>query len=88
MTDPPPDPDRTSSTEPSFAAAADRAAGLDCLRCGARIQPIGVEEIRTGGSTGATHFLFGAWAEMGEGKLPVEVYVCPRCRHIEMRAPR
>ena len=73
---------------PSRSIDADaRDAGLDCLRCGSRIELVGVQEFRTGGSTGATHFFLGQWAELGEGKLPLELFVCPACRHVELRAP-
>lgn len=73
-----------SSTD---AADAARAAGLDCLRCGAAISPDGIHEFRTGGSTGATHFFLGQWAELGEDKVTLEVYVCRQCRHVEFRVP-
>jgi hypothetical protein len=84
-TDRPADP---ASGESPDVAAEVRAAGLDCLRCGSRIQDLGVFELRTGGSTGAAHLLFGNWAELGEDKIAVEVLTCPVCRHLEFRAPR
>jgi hypothetical protein len=68
-------------------ATAARAAGLDCLRCGAPISSDGVHEFRTGGSTGATHFFLGQWAELGEEKLTFEVFACRDCRHVEFRIP-
>ncbi|HEX2755520.1 MAG TPA: hypothetical protein VHM48_08655 [Candidatus Limnocylindrales bacterium] len=69
------------------AAAAARAAGLDCLRCGAAIRLDSVQAFRTGGSTGATHFFLGQWAEIGEDKVTLEAYVCGQCRHVEFRVP-
>ncbi len=69
------------------ATTAARAAGLDCLRCGAPIASEGLQDFRTGGSTGATHFFLGQWAELGEGKITLEVYVCRACRHVEFRIP-
>jgi hypothetical protein len=77
-------------TEPAPSDSTDaeaRAARLDCLRCGSRIEPAGSREFRTGGSTGAVHLLIGQWAELGEGKLTLELFVCPVCRHVELRAP-
>ena len=79
-------------TDPIDTRAGDeatqaRAAGLDCLRCGAPIEPEGLQDFRTGGSTGAAHFFLGQWAELGEGKVTLEVYVCRECRHVEFRVP-
>ena len=69
------------------ADAETRAARLDCLRCGARIEFVGTREFRTGGSTGATHFFLGQWAELGEEKVVLALYLCPVCRNVEFRAP-
>jgi len=59
---------------------------LGCLRCGQPIASLGVTELRTGGSTGARHFFLGQWAELGEGKLRVEVLACEACGHLEFRS--
>jgi hypothetical protein len=85
MTDP--IPSGPASAEAAERIRDARAAGLDCLRCGAPITPEGLQDFRTGGSTGATHFFLGQWAEIGEGKVTLEVYVCRRCRHVEFRIP-
>lgn len=58
-----------------------------CLRCGTTMQAVGVEELRTGGSTGVAKFFLGELGEMGEGKLNLEMSVCPACRLVEFRAP-
>ena len=63
-----------------------RDDGVSCLRCGRPIVSLGVTELRTGGSTGATHFFLGQWAELGEGKLRVEVLACEACGHLEFRS--
>jgi hypothetical protein len=60
--------------------------GLGCLRCGRPIVSLGVTELRTGGSTGATHFFLGQWAQLGEGKLRVEILACEACGHLEFRS--
>lgn len=59
-----------------------------CLRCGERIQSMGIEEFRVGGSTGGWKLLFGEWAELGEGMLGLEVLACASCRKVELRVPR
>jgi len=74
-------------TAPGDADEATRRDGLACLRCGARVEAMGVHELRTGGSTGAAHLLFGQWAELGEEKLSVAVFACRVCRHLEFRVP-
>ena len=63
-----------------------RAARLDCLRCGSRIESMGIEEFRTGGTSGGIKLLIGEWGELGEQKLPFELLVCPSCRYTEFRA--
>ena len=59
-----------------------------CLRCGATISSMGIEEFRVGGTTGAWKLLFGEWAELGEGKLNLEVLACGSCGKVELRVPR
>jgi hypothetical protein len=76
----------TESAPSSGADAQDRAAGLDCLRCGSRIESMGIEEFRTGGTSGGIKLLIGEWGELGEQKLPFELLVCPSCRFAEFRA--
>jgi len=58
-----------------------------CLRCGAELQSMGVEEFRVGGTTGGWKLLFGEWAELGEDKLKFGVRACPSCRTIHLRVP-
>ena len=59
-----------------------------CLRCGAPIQSMGVEEFRVGGTTGGWKLLVGEWAELGEGMLKLEVFACSSCGKVELRVPR
>lgn len=68
-------------------SGGDRRASDACLRCGSPISSDGIHEFRTGGSTGATHFLLGQWAELGEEKVTLEVFACRQCRHVELRIP-
>jgi hypothetical protein len=65
-------------------AKGDRNA---CLRCGAQLDSMGVEEFRIGGTTGGWKLLFGEWAELGEGKLQLEVRACTTCRTVDLRVP-
>ncbi len=58
-----------------------------CLRCGAPIQSMGVEEFRVGGTSGGWKLLFGEWAELGEGILNLEVLACASCGYVETRMP-
>ena len=81
--DPRLDATRVARDDPA-TADPDRSS---CLRCGTPIRTLGSHELRTGGSTGAIHLLIGQWAELGEGKLRVEILECPGCGHVELRRP-
>jgi hypothetical protein len=58
-----------------------------CLRCGGPIQSMGIEEFRVGGTAGGWKLLFGELAELGEGKLSLEVFACASCGKVELRVP-
>lgn len=62
-------------------------AGDACLRCGSPIVSLGLEQFRTGGSTGKWKLLFGELAELGEGMVELEVFACRTCGHVELRLP-
>jgi hypothetical protein len=76
----------TERTVPAEADAQDAAVGLACLRCRTPMQSMGIEQFRTGGTSGGIKLLIGEWGELGEQKLPFELLVCPRCRFTEFRA--
>lgn len=59
----------------------------ECLRCGARLEAVGIEEFRTGGTSGGWKLLFGELAELGENMLQLEVRACPSCRQVDLRVP-
>jgi hypothetical protein len=61
--------------------------GDACLRCGAALETLGVEDFRVGGTTGGWKLLFGEWAELGEGMLKLEVRACTTCRTVDLRVP-
>ena len=66
---------------------AQRGGDSACLRCGAELGSMGVEEFRVGGTSGGWKLLFGEWAELGEDKLKFEIWACPSCRKVELRVP-
>lgn len=54
--------------------------------CGAIMQFAERAEFRIGGTSGGWKLLFGEWAELGEGMIPLYIYVCPKCGRIELFA--
>ena len=44
---------------------------------------LGQLPIRIGGSSGGWHLLFGEWADVQEGVLPLDVYRCTKCKRVE-----
>lgn len=58
-----------------------------CVRCDVRLENLGIEEFRVGGTRGGWKMLFGEWAELGEDMLPLEMAYCPQCRRVELRVP-
>ena len=65
-----------------------RTNDLDCLRCHAAIESLGVEQFRVGGTSGGWKLVFGEFAELGEGMLSFEVLACSTCGHVELRMPK
>jgi len=58
-----------------------------CLGCQGPLSEIGREEFRIGGTSGGWKLVFGELAEVGENKLPLDVFACQRCRRLELRVP-
>ncbi len=58
-----------------------------CPRCGGRLQSMGIEQFRVGGTSGGWKLLFGEWAELGEQLLSLELLACGSCRHVEIQVP-
>jgi hypothetical protein len=56
-----------------------------CVRCEIPLSYVGVFDFRTGGETGAALFFLGQWAELGEDKITLQLYNCPRCRMVELK---
>jgi predicted nucleic-acid-binding Zn-ribbon protein len=55
-----------------------------CLRCGEQMVNHGLVAIVTGGSSSASKFFLGQWAEMNERNWDVIVIACPRCGKVEL----
>jgi hypothetical protein len=70
-------------TEPTATRVPDGA----CLRCGGPLTEWGVQEFRTGGTSGGAKLLFGEWAELGEEKIPLELRYCAACGQVDIRLP-
>ncbi len=58
-----------------------------CLRCGSRLESLGEQEFRTGGTSGGWKLVLGELAELGEGMARFEVLACHSCGHVEFRLP-
>jgi len=58
-----------------------------CLGCQGPLSALGREAFRVGGTSGGWKLLFGEWAELGEDKVPLDVFACQRCRRVELRVP-
>jgi hypothetical protein len=74
----------TSTSEPDMDL---QRADDTCLRCREPVASLGVAEFRVGGTSGGWKPFFGQWAELGEGILPLEVFGCDTCGHVELRRP-
>ena len=53
---------------------------LNCLRCGAKMDFMGNEDIQLGHHS----FLFGDLSNLLSGSLSADIYVCPQCKKIEL----
>ena len=56
---------------------------MKCLRCASEMMLYQKTELQFG----AAGLLGGDLAQAGEGTIPAEVYVCPKCRKIELCSP-
>ena len=60
----------------------------DCLMCGGVLSSMGIEQFRTGGTSGGWKLLFGEMAELGEEMISFAVFACGDCGRVELRVPR
>jgi len=58
-----------------------------CLRCATALQTIGLLEFRVGGPPGGWHHILGDLVDLGERKLPLEVWACATCGLAEFHLP-
>lgn len=56
---------------------------MNCSSCKVPMQSLGQLPIRVGGTAGGWGLLFGEWADIGEGVVPLDVYRCERCKRVE-----
>ncbi len=58
-----------------------------CRGCGAVMNRIGTELFSVGGTSGILELFFRGYADLTAPTLPLELWVCPSCRRLEMRLP-
>lgn len=56
---------------------------MECSVCKAMMDGLGQVPVRVGGTSGGWHLLFGEWADVGEGVLPLDVFRCSNCKRVE-----
>jgi len=66
---------------------ASRDGDDTCIACHGRLQSIGVDRFRVGGTSSGWTLLFDEWTELGEDVLAFEVLACMSCRAAELRVP-
>jgi hypothetical protein len=59
---------------------------IKCPSCDVPMMDMGDIPFRTGGSSGAAHLFFGNWAELGEGLLHLDAFVCQTCGRVQLFA--
>ncbi len=55
---------------------------MECLRCGANMKSIGVEQLKLG----EAGFITGSWSGTESGGLEVEIKICAKCGKVEFFA--
>lgn len=83
-----PSPEERAAEQAAEAAeTARRHPSRPCLRCGATLTDWQCFEVRTGGTSGSAKLFFGELAELGEGTIPIEIWVCGQCQTLDLRRP-
>ncbi|TMI41725.1 hypothetical protein E6H21_02710 [Candidatus Bathyarchaeota archaeon] len=59
---------------------------VKCQSCNTAMVDMGDIPFRTGGTRGAAHLLFGDWAELGEGILHLDAFLCQNCGRVQLFA--
>ncbi|MBO0888825.1 hypothetical protein J2P12_06970, partial [Candidatus Bathyarchaeota archaeon] len=65
-------------------SASQTSLAVNCQSCNIPMIDMGDIPFRTGGSSGAAHLLLGNWAELGEGLLHLDAFVCQRCGRVQL----
>lgn len=55
-----------------------------CPNCKVTLQYIDTKDFHEGGGSPKSHFFFGGWAELSEGRITFDIYYCPRCGRVEL----
>ena len=67
-------------------SASQTSLSVKCPSCDTAMIDMGDIPFRTGGTSGAAHLLFGNWAELGEGVLHLDAFVCQKCVRVQLFA--
>jgi len=59
---------------------------VKCQSCNTAMVDMGDIPFRTGGTSGAAHIFLGNWAELGEGVLHLDAFVCQNCGRVQLFA--
>ena len=59
---------------------------MKCQSCNTAMVDMGDIPFRTGGTNGAAHIFLGNWAELGEGVLHLDAFVCQNCGRVQLFA--
>ncbi len=57
---------------------------VKCPDCQVDMKELEGVKFRVGGTSGAWKLLFGEWAELGEGLLSLDLWVCPNCKQVKL----
>ena len=75
-----------SVVEQMSESASETSVLANCPSCNTAMTDMGDIPFRTGGMGGAAHMLFGNWAELGEGLLHLDAFVCQSCGRVQLFA--
>ena len=59
---------------------------MKCQSCNTAMVDMGDIPFRTGGTNGAAHIFLGNWAELGEGVLHLDAFVCQNRGRVQLFA--
>lgn len=59
---------------------------MKCPTCDTEMEAYFGVPFRVGGTGPGMRLLIGAWAELGEEPIPMDLSVCPKCGHVQFFA--